>query len=95
MTQAIYEQHGLKILRHSRLGIEATVRIGKHYKYTFLGPCTFEEKTTAKYGRQCIIVVRMDKGKFPTLEQTDYEIEYPRIEILIPEGIAKSMRLIK
>jgi len=37
----------------------------------------------------------MDKGKFPTLEETDYEIEYPRIEILVPETVAKSMRLIK
>lgn len=90
-----YEQHGFRILRHSRDSIEATVRIGKRYKYTFLGPCTFEEKTTEKYGRQCIIVVRMDKGRFPLLEQTDYEIEYPRIEILIPETIAYRMRLIK
>ena len=95
MTNVIYEQHGFKILRQSKLSIEATVRIGKRYKYTFLGPCTFEEKTTAKYGRQCIIVVRMDKGKFPVLEQTDYEIEYPRIEILIPEAVAHRMRLIR
>jgi len=91
----VYEQHGFKILRHSKDSIEATVRVGKRFKYTFLGPCTFEDKFTAKYGRQCIIVVRMDKGKFPTLEETDYEVEYPRIEILIPETIAKRMRLMK
>lgn len=91
----IYQQHGFKVLKDSGDSIEATVRVGRRYKYVFSGPCTFEEKITEKYGRQCIIVVRMDKDKFPVLEETDYEIEYPRIEILIPECIAKSMRLIK
>jgi hypothetical protein len=91
----VYEQHGFKILRDSRTELDATVRVGKRFKYLFQGRLTFEEKTTAKYGRQCIIVVHMDKGKFPFLEETDYEIEYPRIEILVPEIIAKSMRLIK
>lgn len=95
MTEVLYEQHGFKILRDSQFPLEATVRVGKRFKYVFLGKLTFEEKTTEKYGRQCVIVVRMDKGKFPTLQETDYEIEYPRIEICVPETVAKAMRLIK
>jgi len=91
----IYEQHGFKILRHSRVPIQATVRIGKNLKYVFEGPLTLEEKVTDRYGKQCIIVIRMDKDKFPTLEQTDYEIEYPRIEICVPEEAARRMKLLR
>jgi hypothetical protein len=91
----MYEQHGFQVLKDSQVSIEATVRVGKRFKYTFLGPLTFEEKVTEKYGRQLILVVRMGKNNFPVLEQTDYLVEYPRIEILVPEVVARSMRLIK
>jgi len=94
MAKTVYEQHGFRILKDSRTKIEATARIGRRFKYTFLGKLTFEEKYTTKYGRQCIIVVHMGKGEFPVLEETDYEIEYPRIEICIPEVVAKHMRLL-
>ena len=94
MVEALYEQHGFKVLKDSKTKIEATARIGKRFKYTFLGKLTFEEKYTVKYGRQCIIVVHMEKGEFPVLEETDYEIEYPRIEICVPEVVAKDMKLL-
>jgi hypothetical protein len=91
----IYEQHGFYILKDSKTNLDATVRVSRRYKYLFQGRLTFEEKTTEKYGRQVIISVHLPKGKFPILEETDYEVEYPRIEILIPETVAKSMRLIR
>ena len=91
----IYEQHGFKILRDSKVDIDATVRVGKRFKYLFQARLTFEEKVTAKYGKQCIISVFLPMGEFPILEQTDYVIEYPRIEILVPETVARAMRLLK
>lgn len=94
MTQELYEQHGFRILRDSKTSLDATVRIGRQYKYLFQGRLTFEEKVTEKYGRQCIICVHLPKGKFPVLEETEYMVEYPRIEILVPETVAKAMRLI-
>jgi len=87
-------KHGFTILRDSKVPIEATVRINESEKYTFLGKCTVEEKITPKYGRQAIIVVRMDANNFPKLETTEYKIKYPRIEILLPEEPALTMRLL-
>jgi hypothetical protein len=94
-NMTVYEQEGFRVFKDSKCDLDATVRIGKTYKYLYRGQLTFEEKFTERYGRQVIICVHLPKGKFPVLERTDYSIDYPRIEILVPEVVARSMRLIK
>jgi hypothetical protein len=95
MTEVLYEQHGFRVFKDSMTDLDATVRVGRKYKYLFQGRLTFEEKVTPKYGKQVIIAVHLPKGKLATLEETPYEVDYNRIEILVPEYVAKRMRLIK
>ena len=91
----VINKHGFTILKDSKSFIEATARINEHDKFVFLGRCTFEKKWTEKYGTQVIIVVYLREGEYPRLEVTDYAIKRGRIEICIPEVVARRMRLIK
>ena len=95
MLKSKTNQHGFTILKDSKTSIEATARINEHDKFVFLGRCTFEKKHTQRYGTQVIIVVYLPEGEYPRLEVTDYAIKRGRIEICIPEIIARKMRLIK
>lgn len=88
-------EHGFTILKDSKSCIEATARINEHDKFVFLGRCTFEKKYTQRYGTQVIIAVWLGEGEYPKLEKTDYGIKRGRIEICIPEVVARRMRLIK
>ena len=91
----VVNEHGFEILRDSKANIEATARINEHDKFTFLGRLTFEKKYTQRYGTQVIIVVYLPEGVYPRLDKTDYAIKRGRIEICIPEVVARRMRLIK
>ena len=95
MLKSKTNQHGFTILKDSKTHIEATARINEHDKFVFLGRCTFEKKYTLKYGTQVIISVWLPEGEYPKLEVTDYAIKRGRIEICLPEVVARRMRLIK
>lgn len=88
-------EHGFEILKDSKSCIEATARINEFDKFVFLGRCTFEKKYTIKYGTQVIISVWLGEGEYPRLTKTEYGIKRGRIEICIPEVVARRMRLIK
>jgi len=88
-------EHGFQILKDSKVTVEATARFSENMKHTFLGRLTFEKKYTEKYGWQVIICVWQKEGEYPTLEVTDYSIKRGRIEICVPETVAKRMRLIR
>lgn len=85
--------HGFEILEDSQTTIEATARFSETMKLTYIGRLTFEKKVTPKYGTQVIISLWLSEGKFPELTVTDYVIKRGRIEICVPEIIAKRMRL--
>ncbi len=91
----VINEHGFEILRDSKSKIEATARINEYDKFTFLGRLTFEKKYTLRYGTQVIIVVFLEEGEYPRLDKTDYAIKRGRIEICVPEVVARRMRLIR
>jgi len=92
----LVNEHGYEILKDSKTRIEATARFNEHDKFVYYGRCTFEKKTTMKYGTQVIISLWMDEGDYPKLEKRlDYSIKRGRIEICIPEVVARRMRLIR
>jgi len=89
-------KHGFTILKDSGpYKVEATTRINRTQKYLTIGRLTIEEKYTEKYGRQIVISLWPSDGEFPELEtRPDYEISRGRLEICIPEVVAKRMRLL-
>ena len=91
----LVNEHGFEILKDSKSRIPATVRFSKEMKFNFLGRLTFEKKWTQRYGWECIISLWLPEGEYPQLEITDYSIKRGRIEILIPEVVARRMRLIR
>jgi len=91
----IVNEHGFEIFKDSKVTIEATARFSPNMKHTFKGRLTFEKKFTERYGWQVIISMWLKEGEYPTLEVTDYTIKRGRIEICVPETVARSMRLIR
>lgn len=90
----VVSEHGYEILKDSKSLIEATARIDQHAKYVFLGRLTFEKVWSGKYGWQVIICVWMPEG-YPKLEERNYPISRGRIEICVPEVVARRMKLFK
>lgn len=91
----VVNQHGFEVLKDSKECIEATARVSRNMKFTFVGRCTVEKKFTPKYGWQIVVSVWLGDGVFPQMELTSYQIDRGRIEICLPLKIAKSMKLIR
>jgi len=91
----VVNEQGFDIQRDSREDIEATARVSRNMKFTFRGRLTFERKVTARYGPQIIISLWLEDNSFPILEVTPYRIDRGRIEICVPEAVAKRMKLTK
>jgi len=74
------------ILAKTESPIDAVVRHSERAKLDFPAFASVELGFSQRYGYQVILCAFGLEGKFPVLVQTDYQINRPRIEVVVPSA---------